>query len=66
MATRRRRDAKAPKGPKMVMAGKWSPQRCRYCPEHDEKMTAVKTFGAGMHYECKQGCKLGYNACVLK
>lgn len=66
MATRRRLDNKAPKGPKVALPSKFTPERFRYCIDHDTKMHPVKTFGSGIHYECKEGCSLSKGAAVLK
>jgi len=67
MASRTRRNNKAPKGPKMIIPGKFVPERFRYCIEHDTKMSAVSTFGSKeIHYVCKDGCKLSKGAAVLK
>ena len=66
MASAARRGRKGPKPPKMVIQGKIRPERFRYCIEHDTKMTPVKTFGAGIHYECKEGCSLSKAEATLK
>lgn len=50
----------------MTIQGRVGPQRFHHCPEHDTKLKAVKTFGAGMHYECKEGCTLSKKETTLK
>ena len=66
MASAARRGRTGPKLAKMKMVGKFSPEKFRYCIDHDTKMTPVKTFGAGIHYECKEGCSLSKDAAILK
>ena len=66
MASAARRGRKGPKPPKMAIQGKISPERFHYCPEHDLKVKARKTFGAGMYFECKEGCYIPKGRTVLK
>ena len=66
MASAARRDRKGPKEAKMVMQGKVRPERFHYCPQHEVKMKAVKTFGAGVHFECPDGCRIPKGDTVLK
>lgn len=66
MASAARRGRVGPKNTKMTIQGRVGPQRFHHCPEHDTKLKAVKTFGAGMHYECKEGCTLSKKETTLK
>ncbi len=67
MASASRRDRKGPKNPKMVMQGKVSPERFRYCVDHDIKMKAIQDWDSGaIQYECKDGCRLTARQAVLK
>jgi hypothetical protein len=42
------------------------PVRKHHCHEHDLIMTPVKVLGKGMMFSCKEGCRLGKYATVLK
>ena len=67
MASASRRGRTAPKGAKMEMQGKVSPERFRYCIEHDTKMYAVQAWpGKVMQYRCKEGCRLAKAEAILK
>ena len=67
MASAGRRSRVAPKGPKMVMQGKVSPERFRYCIDHDIKMSAIQTWPSKeIQYTCKEGCRLTKREAILK
>jgi hypothetical protein len=51
---------------KMVIPGIPGPVRKHHCHEHDLVMTSVKVWGKGMVFACKEGCRLGKYATVLK
>ena len=67
MASAARRGRTGPKNPKMQMVGKFSPERFRYCIEHDIKMYAVQAWPRKvMQYRCKEGCRLDKAEAILK
>ena len=67
MASASRRARKGPKDTKMVMQGKVSPERFRYCIDHDIKMYAVQAWpGKTMQFRCKEGCRMSKGEAILK
>ena len=51
----------------MVMQGKISPERFRYCIEHDTKMKAIQAWPSRViEYECNEGCRMTAKQAVLK
>ena len=67
MASASRRDRKGAKPPKMVMQGKVSPERFRYCIDHDIKMYAIQDWDSNViQFACKEGCRLHKREATLK
>lgn len=67
MASASRRSRKAPKPPKMVIQGKVSPERFRYCIDHDTKMKVILDWDTKeIQYTCNEGCRLTARQATLK
>lgn len=67
MASASRRDRHSVKLTKIVIQGKVSPERFRYCIDHDIKMKAIQDWDTKeIQYECKEGCRLTKDTAILK
>jgi hypothetical protein len=48
------------------LAGNVGFSKIRYCKEHREPVKAVRVFGKGMVFQCKEGCSLEKNNTDLR